>query len=170
MPDIKQSLGSFKENLAQGGMVTALGYMFYAAWDSMERSRYLAAYQGAGEVPILWSPAFLTVALLCALATLLVQKGVVTTVYLKPLRIVVPVVGSVSSIVLCLQRLADITPNPVLVATFGLCIAWYMLVWSERFGAIGGWKTFACHTGGRRPGRRVRDRVRADHGFECRTS
>ena len=127
MPDIKQSLGSFKENLAQGGMVTALGYMFYAAWDSMERSRYLAAYQGAGEVPILWSPAFLTVALLCALATLLVQKGVVTTVYLKPLRIVVPVVGSVSSIVLCLQRLADITPNPVLVATFGLCIAWYML-------------------------------------------
>ena len=143
MPDIKQSLGSFKENLAQGGMVTALGYMFYAAWDSMERSRYLAAYQGAGEVPILWSPAFLTVALLCALATLLVQKGVVTTVYLKPLRIVVPMVGSVSSIVLCLQRLADVTPNPVLVATFGLCIAWYMLVWSERFGAVGGWKTFS---------------------------
>lgn len=126
-----------------GGVATALGYMFYAAWDSMERSRYLAAYQGAGEVPILWSPAFLIVALLCALGAFLAQKGLLTSVDVKPLRFIVPFVASLSSIVLCLQRLASISPNPALVVTFGLCIAWYILAWADRLGTIGGGRTFA---------------------------
>lgn len=134
-------LGEGIKYLKQGGILVALGYMLYALWDSMERSRYLIAYQGAGEIPILWSPAFLTVALLCALATYFAQRGFVKTLWMKPLRVVVPIIGSVSSITLCLSRLAGETPSPFLIASFGLCIAWYILIWAEQFGSVGGWKT-----------------------------
>lgn len=143
MGRVLQTVKSTADDLKRGGMIVVLGYMMYVAWDSMERDRYLTAYQGAGEIPILWSPAFLTVALLCALAAFLAHKGIVRTLYLKPLCIAVPIIGSVSSIVLCLQRLAGETPNPCLIATFGLSIAWFILVWAERFGAIGGWRTFS---------------------------
>ncbi|WP_417143815.1 response regulator transcription factor [Raoultibacter massiliensis] len=143
MGRVLRAVKATADDLKQGGMIVALGYMMYVAWDSMERDRYLTAYQGAGEIPILWSPAFLTVALLCALVAFLAYKGVLRTLYVKPLRIAVPLVGSVSSIVLCLQRLAGETPNPCLIATFGLSIAWFILVWAERFGSIGGWRTFS---------------------------
>ena len=143
MGRVLQAVKSMADDLKRGGMIVVLGYMMYVAWDSMERDRYLMAYQGAGEIPILWSPAFLTVALLCALVAFLAHKGVLRTLYLAPFRIAVPIIGSVSSIVLCLQRLAGETPNPCLIATFGLSIAWFILVWAERFGAIGGWRTFS---------------------------
>ena len=143
MGRVTEAVKSTADDLKRGGMIVVLGYMMYVAWDSMERDRYLMAYQGAGEIPILWSPAFLTVALLCALAAFLVHKGVIRTLYLKPLRVAVPLVGSASSIILCLQRLAGEIPNPCLIATFGLSIAWFILAWAERFGAIGGWRTFS---------------------------
>ncbi|WP_087881584.1 response regulator transcription factor [Arabiibacter massiliensis] len=134
---------TMKGVLAQGGSATMVGYMMYAAWDSMERDRYLAAYQGAGEIPILWSPVFLTVALLCALAAFLARKDVVRTVRREPFCWAVPLAASASSITLCLQRLAGETPNPVLIATFAVCIAWYVLAWAERFGSLGGVRTLA---------------------------
>lgn len=143
MGRVLQTVSSIADDLKRGGMIVVIGYMLYVAWDSMERDRYLMAYKGAGEIPILWSPAFLTVAILCALVAFLAHKKILRTLYLAPLRIAVPIVGSVSSIVLCLQRLAGETPNPCLIATFGLSIAWFILVWAERFGAIGGWRTFS---------------------------
>lgn len=127
----------------QAGFATTLGYMMYVAWDSMERDRYLAAYQGAGEIPILWSPVFLTVALVCALVALLAHKDIIKTVYRESLCWIIPLVSAVSSVTLCLQRLAQQTPNPALIATFALCIAWFVLVWAEQFGTLGGMKTLA---------------------------
>lgn len=127
----------------QAGFATTLGYMMYVAWDSMERDRYLAAYQGAGEIPILWSPVFLTVALLCALVAFLAHKDIIKTLYKEPLCWLVPLISAGSSVTLCLQRLAQQTPNPVLIATFALCIAWFVLVWAEQFGTLGGMKTLA---------------------------
>ena len=127
----------------QAGFATTLGYMMYVAWDSMERDRYLAAYQGAGEIPILWSPVFLTVALVCALVALLAHKDIIKTVYRESLCWIIPLVSAGSSVTLCLQRLAQQTPNPALIATFALCIAWFVLVWAEQFGTLGGMKTLA---------------------------